>query len=270
MTLRMKNLPAWISRRFAGLLLAAAAQATIHASVHAAPVTFTFTGTAVNTAGGYNAGSPSSISITMRDYKPETLRVAPDPPYQQSACCAGSWGWYQDLWNQAHLWDEITGTGLTGSWNPVNTSSQTTNSSLMVTLTHSGSNALQLAAMDLGGAATNTGLLANGIKVMGWQVYYNFLGLDVLKAIGDDQFSKPVPDPTELFGRLTGHYDVDPLFTFVNRLWLFDPQQGRTSVDFSFTSVDIATPGATTVPGPGTLSLFAGAAVLLLRRRRAA
>jgi len=251
-------------KRLLGVLLATASAAM---PVAAAPVTFTFSGQALNSGGGYEAGNAVSFTFTLRDYKPETLRVSPDPHFQQSACCGGSWGWYQDLWNQAHLWDEITGTGLTGSWNPVNTPAQTTTSALTVSLPHSPSNALNLNAFDLGGSLTQTGLFAHGVRVSGFEVGYSFLGLDVLKVIGDDQFSSPVPDPTELFSQITGHYAVDPIFSSRSRFWLFDPRLGTTHVDFKFTSVDINSPKPNAVPEPGTLWLLAGSGLIGLGGR---
>lgn len=242
-----------------GALLAAGAAAW---PVAAAPVTFTFAGQVLTGGGGYSAGAPVSFTFTLRDFKPETLHVSPDPPFQQSACCGGSWGWYQDLWTQAHLWDEITGTGLSGRWNPVNTPAQATTSALTVSLPHASSNALQLNAFDLGGSLTNTGLWANGIKVSGFELGYSFLGLDVLAIIGDDQFSSPVPAPTALFSHVTGHYAVDPIFSGSSRFWLFTPGQGTTQVSFRFTSVDIAVPNANPVSEPATPWLAAGAGLL--------
>ncbi len=225
---------------------------------YASAIGFTVNGTMLETKLGYSNGQPVSFTFVLRDYRPETLRVTPDPPIL-SPTGAGQFGWYQDLRTEAHLWSDVYGTGLTGDWNPINDASHLTTSNMTLQLgRNQPSNTLQFQSSNVAGI-TNTGLFANGFQVAGFQVSNSYLGLDARAVDGDNLARSPVPDPTELFFRLTGSYARDPIFSPFARLQVL--ANGTQSIDFRVDRLTIAP-----VPVPGTFWLLgSGLLVLALR-----
>lgn len=208
-------------------------------------VSFTIDGVISDNKLGYTTGQNVTFTFLLREYQPETLRVSPNPPYQQSACCSGKFSWDQDNTAQAHLWDDVYGTGLSGDWN-LTSSSNLIQSHLGLTLGHGASQTFEISAWDFGGTLANTGVFANGFKVTGFQVFTVYLGLDALAVYGDNLFSAPVPDPSNLFSGLFGTYFPDPIFTNTARLDGLGPNGGSV-VNFKVNSLTI---GPTVVPIP--------------------
>lgn len=226
---------------------------------HAAAIGFTVDGEMLETKLGYTVGQPVSFTFVLRDYRPETLRVSPDPP-SLSPTGAFQFGWYQDLRTQAHLWADIYGTGLTGDWNPTIDASHLTTSNLTLDLfpNQPPSNRLQFQSFNRDGSNANTGLFANGFQVTGFQVDNSYSGLDARTVYGDQLAREPVPDPTDLFSGLTGTYLRDPNpFPFA-RLDLLIPAGGGASINFRVHELTIAP-----VPVPATVWLFGFGLVVL-------
>ena len=227
-------------------------------------VQFRVDGEIIATGLGYAAGQDVSFYFVLRDYRPETLRISPDPPYAQSACCAGQFAWRQDLPTEAHLWSDVFGTGITGSWNPIITTSHNTTSGLALWLGHSPSQTLDLQSFEYAGTDSNTGLFANGYRVTGFQAQAAYLGLDALAVYGDTLFGSPVPDPTDLFAGLYGTYPRDPIFSAHGRINVLGPH-GADRFDFRIDSLTISP-----VPAPAAAWLFGSGLLALGLRMRAA
>lgn len=244
-------------RCVAAVLLALVAQ-TSSADI----VRFTVDGEILHTKLGYTAGQNVRFNFVLRDYAPESLRVSPNPPNQQSACCAGQFAWYQDLPTEAHLWSDVYGSGIYGSWNPINTSSHVTTSGLALWLGHSPSQTLDFQSFDYAGTNANTGLFANGLRVTGFQTQVAYFGLDALSVYGDNLFSSPVPDPTDLFSGMFGTYRSDPIFSNSGRIDVL----GLNGADYFDFRVDTLTISA--VPIPAAVWLFGSAILGLLGLKR--
>lgn len=225
-------------------------------------VRFTVDGEILQTKLGYTAGQNVSFSFVLRDYAPETLRVSPNPPNQQSACCAGQFAWRQDLPTEAHLWSDVYGTGITGNWNPINTPSHVTTSGLTLWLGHSPSQTLDFQSFENAGINTNTGLFANGFQVTGFQTQVAYLGLDALSVYGDNLFGSPVPDPTVLFSGMFGTYARDPIFSNFGRISVLG-LNGGDHFDFRVDTITISA-----VPVPATVWLFGSGLLPILMRLR--
>lgn len=226
------------------------------AALASSSVTFTVNGVIQENKLGYNAGQAITFSFLLRDYQPETLRVSPSPPRPQSACCSGKFDWDQDNTAQAHLWDDVYGTGLSGDWN-LTSSSNLIQSHLGLSLGHGTSQTFEISSWDYGGTLANTGVFANGFKVTGFQVFTVYLGLDALAVYGDNLFSTPVPDPSNLFSGLFGTYYPDPIYTNTARLDGLGPFGGEI-VNFQVSSLTI---GPTVVPIPAAGWLMGSALV---------
>lgn len=230
-------------------------------------VLFTFEGTVQQSSLGYTAGQAVSFSFLLDNPVQRDVRESPDPAYPQSSCCGGAWGWYQDSNAQDHLWADVYGTGLSGSWDPVVEASQPlVNSSLVLSLRNfpqPPSNTINLQANDFAGTNTNTGLLANGFRVTGFQFNAVFSLLDPLGVYGLGLYGQPVSDPTALFLGLTGTYSRDATFSQTARLQALTPQ-GISAVDLSLSSLTVSA-----VPAPAAAwLLLAGLPLVAARARR--
>lgn len=223
-------------------------------------VRFTVDGEILQTKLGYTAGQNFSFSFVLRDYQPETLRVSPNPPNQQSACCSGQFAWSQDLPTEAHLWSDVYGTGLSGNWNPIITASHLTTSSLSLWLGHSPSQTLDFQSFEYAGINSNTGLFANGFRVTGFQTQVVYLGLDALGVYGDNLFGSPVPDPTDLFSGMFGTYARDPSFSYAGRFYVLGPN-GADNFNFRVDTLTISA-----VPVPAAVWLFGSGLLTLLMK----
>jgi hypothetical protein len=180
---------------------------------HAVPIAFQVDGQALNTALGYTVGDAVSFTFVLDDQRPLNVTVSPNPPYVQSACCGGQFAWRQNLSSQSHLWSGVSGTGLSGQWNPTANPLQRTTSGLSLWLGKSPSQTIDLQAFDNAGTNAATGVTVQGLMVTGFQVQASFLGLSALAAFGDSLFSSPVPHPNDLFAGLYGTYAADSIFS---------------------------------------------------------
>lgn len=226
----------------------------------ATQVAFTINGTvtAPSPALGYSSGSAVSFTWVLDDNAAQQARFS-----GATACCAGTLAWYQDLFSATpQLWKSITGSGLSGAWQP---SATDDDGSLFINAgtfpqPYPASFGM-LAEAQLG---TPTGLLANGRNVTALQMNAVFLGLDAVGKLGGSAvFSNPPPDPTALFLGLVGTYARDPIFSGDGSIWA----NGVGGGQFTF-RIDTLTISAVPEPGTPALWLVGALAVWGLSRRR--
>ena len=201
--------------RFAASLLATLGLSCLlmAAPAQAVPIAFKVEGQALNTTLGFTAGQAVSFTYVLADQQPLDVTVSPNPPYFQSACCEGQFAWRQNLPTQSHLCSGLTGSGLSGTWNPTSNPLQQTESGLSLWLGHSPSQTIDLQAFDHAGTSAQTGVTLQGRQVVGFQVQAVFMGLNALGVYGDNLFGSAVPHPNALFAGLFGTYASDPIFS---------------------------------------------------------
>lgn len=225
-------------------------------TAQAVPIAFQVDGQALNTTLGYFAGDAVSFTFVLADQRPLDVTVSPNPPYFQSACCAGQFAWTQNLPTQSHLWSDVSGTGLSGQWDPKANPLQLTTSGLALWLGKSPSQTIDLQAFDNAGTNTANGVTVQGLPVTGFQVQASFLGLDALAVYGDLLFGSPVPHPNDLFAGLFGTYTADPIFTNLGTLRAL----GSPALRFKVNALTISP----AVPEPSSLALTLAGALLAL------
>lgn len=230
----------------------------------AVPIAFKVDGVALNSVLGFTSGQAVSFTYVLADQRPLNVRVSPSTPYPASACCGGQFAWRQDLPTQSHLWSALSGTGLSGQWDPTANPKQQTNSALALWLGTQPSQTIDLQAFDNAGTNAATGVTVQGLQVTGFQVQSVFKGLNALSVYGTDLFSAPVPHPNDLFTGLAGTYLADEVFTNRGALWAL----GSPTLNFRATQLTISP-----VPEPDALALYAAgtvvcAALAVYRRRR--
>lgn len=218
------------------------------APAHAVPIAFKVDGEALNTRLGYTTGQAVSFTFVLADQRPLDVTVSPNPPYFQSACCGGQFAWKQNLPTQSHLWSDVTGTGLSGTWDPKANPLQLTTSGLSLWLGKSPSQTIDLQAFDNAGTNTANGVTVQGLPVTGFQVQSVFFGLDALGVYGDNLFGSPVPHPNDLFSGMFGTYAADPIFSNLGTLSAL----GSSDLRFKVNSLTIS---AAVVPEPGAISM---------------
>jgi hypothetical protein len=255
-------------KHFKPFNLAAAAMAAALSLVPPAPawaqqVSFTIDGQLLNAGQGYTQGAPISLTWVLDDAAARRARIF-EPGM---GCCSGYIAWYQDLLSTSpQLWSSISGTGLSGSWQPP-------------TDQDSGSLGLQLGDFPQPYAArfdllANTqlgypsGLQVNGFGVWGIQVQAVFIGLDAVGRYGAGTlFGVPqaaLPDPTAMFLGLAGTYAVDPRFSQTGSIRGAAP----TGPSQALFRVDQLTISAVPEPGTWALLLAGGVGVVSLAQRR--
>jgi hypothetical protein len=255
------------SSRLWGLVLSgglAAVAQLAPAVAHAVPIAFKVDGVALNSVLGFTSGQVVSFTYVLDDQRPLNVRVSPSTPYPASACCGGQFAWRQDLPTQSHLWSALSGTGLSGQWDPTANPKQQTTSALALWLGTQPSQTLDLQAFDNAGTNAATGVTVHGLQVTGFQVQSVFKGLNALSVYGQGLFSAPVPHPNDLFAGIAGTYLADEVFTNRGALWAL----GSPTLNFRATQLTISP-----VPEPDALALYAAgalvcAAAAVHRRRR--
>lgn len=243
------------ARSAAVLSVSAFAALVAPLAAHAVPIAFQVDGQALDTALGYTAGDAVSFTFVLDDQRPLNVTVSPNPPYFQSACCGGQFAWRQNLSSQSHLWSGVSGTGLSGQWNPTANPLQRTTSGLTLWLGKSPSQTIDLQAFDSAGTNAITGVTVQGIPVTGFQVQASFFGLSALAAFGDSLFSSPVPHPNDLFAGLYGTYAADSIFSNLGTLNAL----ASPSLRFKPLSLTISP-----VPEPSSLAMALLGALLVL------
>lgn len=248
---------AWAQAACAAALAVSAA-----APAQAVDLSFTIQGTVTSNtpALGFTTGSAVSYTWVLDESAVNQARFSGPAP----SCCSGTLAWYQDLFSSTpQLWRSISGSGLSGSWQPP-TTGDTGDVGLgagTFPQPYGGSFAMQ--AQDNSGLGS--GLRVNGLNVTGLQMSASFLGLDAVGALGvGTVFGTPPPSAGQLFGAVLGTYAVDRTFSDFGSIWANGPGGGQFR--FRVDSLTIAT----AVPEPGTWALWlAGSAALLgLARRR--
>lgn len=229
----------------------------------AADIRFTINGTVTSPTPtlGYTPGAAVSFSWVLDEAAISGARYSGPGP----SCCSGSFAWYQDFFSTTpHLWSSITGTGLTGAWQPAatNDTSDVFISAGTFPVPYNGSFGMQ--AQDISGLSS--GLRVNGLNVTGVQMNAVYLGLDAVGVLGTGAlFSGSPPNPTAVFAALAGTYAVDRTFSDFGSIWANGPGGGQ----FRF-RVDSLTISAVPEPGTWALWLAGGATLLGLARRRRA
>jgi hypothetical protein len=247
---------AWV-----GAGLVAALAAGVPGPARATDIGFTVNGTVTdpNPTLGYAPGSAVSFTWVLDGNAVSQARYSGPG----ASCCAGTLAWYQDYFSTTpHLWRSITGTGLTGAWQPQPDSDTSDIFISAGTFPQPYTASFGLQAQNIGGGLS--GLLVNGLNVTGVQMNAVYLGLDAVGALGTGAvFSVPPPEATTLFAAVAGTYAVDRIFSDFGSIWS-NSGQFRFRID----SLTIAT----VVPEPGTWALWlaGGAAVLGVARRRRA
>ncbi len=255
MTFKLPCRPFLARAGFAAVLAVAMA-----GPAQAADIRFTIDGTVTSPTPtfGYAPGTAVSFTWVLDDAAIALARHSGPGP----SCCSGSFGWYQDFFSTTpHLWSSITGTGLTGAWQPAatNDTSDVFLSAGTFPVPYSGSFGMQ--AQDIGGLGS--GLRMNGLNVTGVQMNAVYRGLDAVGVLGTGAlFGGSPPDPTSLFAAVAGTYAVDRIFSDFGSIWTNGPGGGQFR--FRIDSLTIAT----AVPEPGTWALWAaGLAVCAASRR---
>lgn len=262
----------FVTRASTGLIAGALVVAVLlfapgRTAIAADQVLFTIDGTVVQDRLGYTGGQSVSFSFLLDNPLERDVRESPAQAFPQSSCCGGTWGWYQDTNSQDHLWANVSGTGLSGAWDPVVDAGQPLiNSALVLGLSNfpqPPSNSFTLQAFDFSGTNTNTGLFANGFRVSGFQVSAVYRQLDPLGVYGLGLYGQPVPDPTGLFLGLTGTYARDTLFSQTARL------QALTPLGTDFVDINVSSLTVSAVPAPPAVwLLLTGLPLLAMRVHR--
>ena len=262
----------FITRASAGLMAGALSVAVLlfapgRTAIAADQVLFTIDGTVVQDRLGYSGGQSVSFSFLLDNPPARDVRESPVQAFPQSSCCGGAWGWYQDTNSQDHLWANVSGTGLSGAWDPVIDPGQPLINSALVlgqsSFLQPPSNSFTLQAFVVAGVNSNTALFANGFRVSGFQVSAVYRLLDPLGVYGLGLYGQPVPDPTGLFLGLTGTYARDASFSQTARLQALTPQ-GTDFVD-----IHVSTLTVSAVPAPPAVwLLLAGLPLLAVRVHR--
>ena len=223
-------------------------------------VSFTVTGTMIATGQGYTAGQPVSLSFVLDPTATALVGALPVPN-----CCTGTLAWQQDLFTEPQLWSAITGTGLSGFWQPPIDRDL---GRVVVGFSKPAlaSNPFQMGAITQTGFPS--GLFApNGLTVSSVQISASFLGLDPVGSYGEGNiFSSTVPDPTLMFLSMVGTYTTDRLYGETNFITTSGASGGVS--DFRVNQLIIAA----VVPEPGgalLLTVGCGALGWLVWRRRA-
>jgi PEP-CTERM motif len=249
---------------WAGAGLVAALVGGLPGLAQATDISFTVNGTVTspNPTLGYTSGSAVSFTWVLDGAAVGQARHSGPG----TSCCGGTLAWYQDFFSTTpHLWRSITGTGLTGAWQPP-AEADTSDVFLSAgTFPQPYSASFGIQAQNIGGGLS--GLRVNGLNVTGVQMNAVYLGLDAVGALGTaGVFSVPPPDATTLFAAVAGTYAVDRIFSDFGSIWANGPGGGQ----FTF-RIDTLTI-ATVVPEPGTWALWlaGGGAVLGVARRQRA
>ena len=248
------------ARALAASGLAIAFAASMPAAAMAADLSFTIQGTVTSPtpALGYTTGSALSFTWVLDESAVNQARLS-----APGGCCSGTFSWFQDLFSSTpQLWRSITGTGLSGSWQPPTTGDTGDVGLGAGTFPQPYNGGFAMQATD--GSGLVSGLRVNGLNVTGLQMGATFLGLDAVGALGvNTVFGQPPLSASQLLGALEGTYLVDRTFSDMCAIWANGPGGGQFR--FRVDSLTIAT----AVPEPGTWALWlAGVAALAGMARR--
>lgn len=241
----------------ASLLAALACVAVLPA--HATQASFTIQGTVTSPtpALGYTSGAAVSFTWVLDDAAVRQARFAGP----NCNGCAGSLAWFQDFFSTTpQLWRSITGSGLTGSWQPP---ADRDDGVVALGVGPQASQNFQMLAQAQTGFVS--GLQVNGLPVQALQMNAVYLGLDLVGQVGAGiaLSTAPPSDPTALLLTLAGTYPVDRVFSDMGAIWASGPGGGQ----FSF-RVDSLTIAAVPEPSSWALLLTGMVAVAWGVRRR--
>jgi len=245
-----------------GIGLLAALGCTAVAPAHATQASFTIQGTVTSQppALGYAPGAAVSFTWVLDDAAVKLARFSGP----NCTGCFGSLAWFQDFFSDTpQLWQSITGSGLSGAWQPPADRDDGSVSVGVGTSAPSFSQSFQMLANSQTGF--NSGLQVNGLPVTALQMNAVYLGLDLVPLVGAGNAltTTPPPDPTALLLALAGTYAVDRNFSELGSIWASGPGGGQ----FTF-RVDSLTISAVPEPASWALMLAGMASVAWVVRRR--
>lgn len=243
----------------AGARLLAALACVAVLPAHATQASFTIHGTVTSPtpALGYTPGAAVSFTWVLDDAA--VLQARFSGPNCNG--CAGSLAWFQDFFSTTpQLWRSITGSGLSGAWQPP---ADWDSGVVSVAAGPQGSQNFQMLAQSQTGFVS--GLQVNGLPVEALQVSAVFLGLDLVGQVGADiaLTTTPPSDPTALLLTLAGTYAVDRLYSDTGTI----SASGAGGGQFTF-RVDSLTIAAVPEPSSWALMLAGMASVAWGVRRR--
>lgn len=244
----------------AGARLLAALACVAVLPAHATQASFTIHGTVTSPTPtlGYTPGAALRFTWVLDDAA--VLQARFSGPNCNG--CAGSLAWFQDFFSTTpQLWRSITGSGLSGAWQPP---ADWDSGVVSVAAGPQGSHSFQMLAQAQTGFVS--GLQVNGLPVQALQMNAVYQGLDLVGQVGPGSAltTTPPSDPTALLLTLAGTYAVDRLYSDMGAIWASGPGGGQ----FTF-RVDSLTIAAVPEPSSWALMLAGMAAVAWGVRRRA-
>lgn len=207
-------------------------------------VMFTLDAVAEPGCPGWAAGQPVGLSFLLSPGARRLRQTFSDRPLSFWPGSAGAVGWFQDSNVQDHLWAEVTGTGLTGSWNPaVEVGRPLVRSSLEVTLGRLGwsSDRITAQAQEFAGHWPSSGLRWNEMPVVGFEFSAGCGRVGAASAA----LAPGLSDPCRWFLPLTGTQPCDPRVPHKARLLVL-AARGVSVLEFRVRALTVSA-----VPGLG-------------------